>query len=196
MKYIQYLSACLLFPVLFGCQHQELDQADGIGSPVQFAVATGYEPETRTEFSGILTGTSSTVERIDWTNGDKFRVNDGAAQSTDLTVSAHTDNGVQSVATVSGTSLVWENASTTFYALYPAPASGNTATLTTNTATGTIPSAQTVTLSGREYKADMEHIGFMCASATASAGTPVNLVFKPLMTAFRFQIYAWRRSPS
>lgn len=190
MKYIQYLSACLLIPVLFGCQRQEFDEVDGIGSPVQFAVATGYEPETRTEFSGVLTGTSSTVERIDWTNGDKFRVNDGAAQSTDLTVSAHTDNGVQSVATVSGTSLVWENASTTFYALYPAPASGNTAELTTNTATGTIPSAQTVTLSGREYKADMEHIGFMCASATASAGTPVNLVFKPLMTAFRFQIYA------
>ena len=189
MKYI-YLSACLLIPVLFGCQQEKLEQVDGIGSPVKFTVATDYETGTRTEFSGVLTGTSSTVERIDWVNGDVFRVNDGALQSTDLTISAHSDNGQQSVATISGTSLVWENASATFYALYPAPASGNTAALTTNTATGTIPSAQTVTLSGREYKADMEHIGFMCASATASAGTPVNLVFKPLMTAFRFQIYA------
>ena len=178
----------MLFPIFFGCQ-QEL-KVDGIGSPVLFTVATGYEPETKTEFSGVLTGTSSVVERIDWTNGDAFRVNDGGAQSTDLTVTAHSDNGTQSVATISGTSLVWENASTTFYALYPAPATGNSAGLATNVATGTIPSAQTVTLSGREYKADMEHYGYMCASATASAGSAVSLVFKPLMTAFRFQIYA------
>lgn len=192
MRYIQYLSACLLIPVLFGCQQQELDQADGIGSPVQFNVATSYEPETRTEFSGVLTGTTSVTERIDWTDGDVFRVNDGGAQSSDLTVSAHQDNGVQSVATVSGTSLVWENGSATFYALYPSPAtSGVTASLSAaGVATGTIPSAQTVTLSGREYKADMTHSGYMCASATANAGTPVSLVFKPLMTAFRFQIYA------
>ena len=47
-----------------------------------------------------------------------------------------------------------------------------------------------MTLSGREYKADMAHYGYMCASATASAGSAVSLVFKPLMTAFRFQIYA------
>ena len=188
MKYIKYLSACLLFPLFFGCQ-QEL-KVDGIGSTVQFAVATGYEPETKTEFSGVLTGTSSVTERIDWVDGDVFRVNDGALQSTDLTVSAHSNNGNQSEATISGTSLVWENASTTFYALYPAPATGITASLSTNTATGTIPSAQTLTLSGREYKADMAHYGYMCASATASAGSTVSLVFKPLMTAFRFQIYA------
>ena len=191
MKYIQYLSACLLIPVLFGCQQKELDQVNGIGTPVKFAVATGYETGTRTEFSGVLTGTSSTVERIDWTNGDIFRVNDNGSQSTDLTVSAHSDNGTQSVATISGTSLVWENSSATFYALYPSPATtGVTASLTTSTATGTIPSAQTVTLNGREYKADLEHYGYMCASATANAGSAVSLVFKPLMTAFRFQIYA------
>ena len=191
MKYIQYLSACLLIPVLFGCQRQEFDQVDGIGTPVKFAVATGYETGTRTEFSGVLTGTTSTVERIDWTNGDMFRVNDNGSQSTDLTVTASTPNGSESVATISGTSLVWENASATFYALYPSPATtGVTASLTNNTATGTIPSAQTVTLSGREYKADMAHYGYMCASATANAGSAVSLVFKPLMTAFRFQIYA------
>lgn len=191
MKYIQYLSACLLIPVLFGCQRQEFDQVDGIGTPVKFAVATGYETGTRTEFSGVLTGTSSTVERIDWTDGDVFRVNDNGAQSTDLTVSAHSANGEQSVATISGTSLVWEDASATFYALYPSPATtGVTASLTNNTATGTIPSAQTVTLSGREYKADMAHYGYMCASATANAGSAVSLVFKPLMTAFRFELYA------
>ena len=192
MKYIQYLSACLLIPVLFGCQRQEFDEVDGIGTPVKFAVATGYETGTRTEFSNDLTtGTSSTFERIDWVNGDIFRVNDGGSQSTDLTVSAHSASGQQSVATVTGTSLIWENASTTFYALYPSPATtGVTASLSTNTATGTIPSAQTVTLSGREYKADMAHIGYMSAAVTANAGSAVNLVFMPLMTAFRFELYA------
>ena len=168
------------------------------GKAVTFSVATGYEPETRTSFSGDISGTSSSHERIDWVANDVFRVyspqaaTDADAHVADYSVKSVTADGGSSVASVTSTNpLLWATGTNEFYAFYPAPTSGNGASMNNNAYTGRIPAVQTVTAkSANVFVADMANRGYMYAYASGNAiEGSASLEFLPLMTAFEFKIH-------
>ena len=198
----------------------------GEGAPISFGVSTGYglSTGTRTEYSGEIVGTSPRYERIDWVQGtDRIRILCDEAsvagaerhyadylvtEATSTTGQQKSTATVKPVAIEGGTAngLCWGASSDHyFYALYPAAtmsgvtaseavlasASGHKAIVT-----GKIPAIQEVTLSGREYKPDMNY-AYMYAAATVtpSSTARVTLPFKPLMTAMEFTLVSSSEYP-
>lgn len=187
----------ILLMGLNACQQIVEDDIQA-GKAVTFSVATGYEPETRTSFSGDISGTSSSHERIDWVANDVFRVYSPQAATgedahvADYSVKSVTADGGSSVASVSSTKpLLWATGTNEFYAFYPAPTSGNGASMNNNAYTGRIPAVQTVTAkSANVFVADMANRGYMYAYASGNATVgSASLEFLPLMTAFEFKIH-------
>lgn len=180
---------------LTGCQRIVEDDVQS-RKAVSFSVSTGYEPGTRTSFSGDISGTSSSYERIDWTDGDAFRVyspeaaTGGGAHVADYTVNSVTASGQNSIAgTSSANPLEWADGTNHFYAFYPAPTSANGASMSNSAYTGRIPATQTVTAKGSNaFVADMANRGYMYAFAQGNEATGAALEFLPLMTAFEFRL--------
>lgn len=212
MKKLIVLSLSFGAILLSGCSREDLMRLE-VGSPIVFTANTVYYSgtATRTEYSGQdengnPVGASSAWERIDWVDSDLIRIwcDQEVAGSnnhfSDYKVTSHTidnDDKKQSIATIEKTGangFSWSNTNEhTFYALYPSPATTNVdpakVKLEGNAISASIPAAQTVALktgTTNFYKPDMNS-AFMWAAQQASAGTKVNLGFKPLMTAFEFQ---------
>ena len=174
---------------------------------VSFSVSSGYEPETRTAFSGDVSGGTLRYERIDWVDGDSFCVysaeaaTPAGAHSADYLVTAHVADGVRSAAAVrSDEPLLWGSGAHTFYGLYPAPGAAGVdgaLTLSENTVEAHIPAAQTLTLSGTVWQPDM-HYAYMAAAAQVSGTTvpaPVTLAFRPLVTAYEISMLNFASDP-
>ena len=184
-----------------GCIKENADnQAGVVGTDIVFGAASGYQngEETRTIYSGSLSESSPSYERIDWVNSDQMTVfynqQNGAGTYVVTGVSGTTDQvSHASVEPVSG-KLVWGSGTThQFYAMYPANGANNTLT-SDGLVTGTIPGQQTITYNSEKHKylPAMEY-GYMVAYAdnsnngTISNGR-VTLPFTPAMTAFEFKL--------
>ena len=159
-------------------------------------------------------GSASTWERIDWVNGDLIRVwceqevsggnYDPASTDhfADYRVKSHemsTTDKKQSIATLENVGvngLTWSaDKSHTFYALYPSPATEGVddtkVKLEGNVISAITPASQTVTLksgSSNFYEPSMAKYGYMWAAKQSNPGVTVDLGFKPLMTAFEFNL--------
>ena len=181
-----------------------IDEFDA-GGPIRFSAGTEYDngPFTRTEYSGIVSGTSTLKERINWVKNDPITINykqegessfqTGKYKIKDGTI---TTSGASSVASIEPVTdeLYWgENSSKShvFYAMYPSKGFGgnNKADLVGNTVSGYIPDTQVPTKSGNKYIADMKY-AYMVAMATVGYTLPpsVQLPFCPAFTAFHFEI--------
>ena len=209
MKYILrgFWSAAALAAV-FGCGRlsEEMD-VPGMPGEVRFDVSAGYEPETRTAFSGEVSGDTRTFERIDWVTGDCIAICSAEAETAagahaaDYAVTASSADGVRSLAAVkSDDPLFWGEGTNTFYALYPAPGSDGAPaalTLAPGTVSADIPATQALTASGSVWQPDM-HYAYMAAVAkvdSPSVPGPVSLVFKPLVTTYEISLKNFADDP-
>ena len=194
------LLTALSILTLGACQRiVEDDLAGGVGDEICFDILTGKTPTTRTTFSGELVGGSNPYERIDWVDGDRFKVFCAEVSSpsdklAEFTVKNHSASGQNSVAGVwTNKSFRWGEGEHVFYALYPSPESASNATMDAtkpNIVGGIIPSAITLTKNAEtgNYFTDMKY-AYMYAVTKASPGiATVPLEFKPLMTAFEFSL--------
>ncbi|MBQ2105070.1 MAG: hypothetical protein II478_07890, partial [Bacteroidales bacterium] len=203
MKRVFILLAALL--TLASCDLNEFSNASKVGKPIVFSANTYYQNgiNTRTEYSGDYFGETTKYERINWVDTDLMRVWAQVDASNnangDYSVESHetdSNNQQNSNAKVKsvGNPLTWlSDASHTIYALYPSPATdavdANKVSLNANVITATIPSTQVVTAASGSsvYKPDMNY-AYMWAATQATPGSNVALGFKPLMTAFEFNI--------
>ena len=182
-----------------GCQDELTNM---VGRPVKFGVSTVYEngPFTKTAYSGQLFGGTTKYERIDWVTDDLIRiVSDGAAtpsgeNNADYKVTGATPDEEESHASITNASsngLIYSAGTQTFYALYPSPeTSGATASISGASFSGTIPTAQTVTLQSGTgiYQPDMKSAYMWAATKINGPTEQVNLEFRPAVTAFLFTI--------
>ena len=207
IRYIPVLFSCMIIPITCACNRiMEDDIPDGRGKEIVFNVASGYTPQTRTVFSGVMAGESSEYERIDWVNGDLIRVYCNEAsipgnKMADVTVGAPTADGRYSTASASMSrgGMYWGEGPHTFYALYPSPSAQNSLSkMDANVIGGIVPREQTVSSKSTWYYSNML-AGYMYAVTTVDAppekpetqpGSPVSLTFYPLMTAFEFSLYS------
>lgn len=185
---------------LTGCQKGSFGK---VGQEIRFGAVTG-QPETRTSYSNSNEGeTPETTgwERIDWKQGDIFRVYSSVAAKlngnhySDYYVNGRTSNGKISEASIENNEaggLVWGEGTNDFYALYPY----NGFTVTDKdgkitAAKAAIPATQLLTKDEEdgEYYPDMKY-AFMLASAKAEPKSSVELDFYPYFTAFEFEIYS------
>ncbi len=203
MKRVFILLAALL--TLASCDLNEFSNASKVGKPIVFSANTYYQNgiNTRTEYSGDYFGETTKYERINWVDTDLMRVwaqvDANNKANGDYSVESHetdSNNQQNSNAKVKsvGNPLTWlSDASHTIYALYPSPATdavdANKVSLNANVITATIPSTQVVTAASGSsvYKPDMNY-AYMWAATQATPGSNVALGFKPLMTAFEFNI--------
>ena len=162
------------------------------------AASGEVEAETRTIFTNKG---SSTVERIDWLNGDSMSIQyrRGSIQNGVYGVTkragGETDSSTKDIADVShvsGTTLYWQGGSGAhkFYARYPE------GTLSTDAdgpmITGSIPTAQTVTWRSdqKKYLPDMNNC-YMVGYKEISPSDPnyrVSIDFVPAVTMFEFNL--------
>lgn len=210
-KLVFFLLAAL--PVLAGCDPAALTRSAAPGTEIRFSANTSYDnmPGTKTVYSGqtydvALSGSSAKYERIDWVGGDKIRICSPQASHCyesrgwadyDIVAGSIVANGRNSSARITNepgaNGLVWgDAASYTFFALYPSPRTAGVdaakVSITDNVITATLPAVQTVSApaGSRVYAPDMRY-AYMWA-ATAAAPGPVDLYFKPLVTAFEFTL--------
>lgn len=177
---------------LNGCQKGSFGK---VGQEVRFGAVSG-QPETRTSYSNE--GESANWERIDWKQGDIFRVYSSVAARSngnhfsDYYVNKATAKGDISEASIENNEaggLVWGEGKNDFYALFPY----NGFTVTDNAglvtaATAEIPATQALTKAeDGEYYPDMKY-AFMLASAEAEPKSSVELDFYPYFTAFEFEV--------
>ena len=166
------------------------------------AASGEVEAETRTIFTNKG---SSTVERIDWLNGDSMSIQyrRGSIQNGVYGVTkragGETDSSTKDIADVShvrGTTLNWQGGSGAhkFYARYPEMENNNNLSSDTNgpMITGTIPDAQTVTWNStqKKYLPDMNYC-YMVGYKEISSSNPssrVSLDFVPAVTMFEFNL--------
>lgn len=180
---------------------------DLLADAVHFSVSSGYDPQTRTAFSGEVSGGTLTYERIDWSDGDAFRVCCDEAQTpsgghfADYLVKAHRADGVRSLASVASEDpLLWGSGTHTFYGLYPAPGSTGAdegLSFSGNSVHGVIPSEQSLTRSGTVWRPDMRY-AYMAAATqvvSAQAPSPVTLVFRPMVTAYEISLLNFASDP-
>ena len=184
-----------------------VEQDAPVARAVTFSASTGYEPETRTAFSGEVSGDSRTFERIDWVNGDCISICSAEAETAagahaaDYAVTASSADGVRSLAAVrSSDPLLWGEGTNTFYALYPAPGSEGAdpaLALSPGTVSAVIPATQSLTASGSVFKPDM-HYAYMAAVAKVDSPDvpgPVSLVFKPMVTTYELNLLNFATDP-
>ena len=209
MKYIlRGIWSAAALAAVFGCGRLPAEEdVVTLAAEVRFDVSAGYEPETRTAFSGEVIGDSRTYERIDWTDGDVFCVySDGAATEAGnhvagYAVTAHSADGVRSLAAVkSDAPLLWGAGTHSFYALYPAPGGAGVdaaLALDENTVTGYIPEAQVLVRDGSNFVPDMHYAYMYAAAKVASPAVPgpVSLAFKPLVTTYRISLLTFAADP-
>ena len=220
MKRIAGLALCIA-SVLFSslsCQREGSEKVGtASGRPVAFTVMTKLAPSTRTVFNGYVAETSSGVhEGIDWKMNDDMMVYcpqaDGERKSTKYVVtSVVSKENVSEPSTAKTTgqpALKWGEGAHTFYAVYPHPADGNNVTMTQNRIRGTVPARFSLSQTYQDYVTawygpgdyDMSERPFFCpgmdqafmyAVSHAESGDDVSLEFKPLFTAFEFQVGAY-----
>ena len=155
MKRIQFQILVAALPaMLFALSCSRMTEQDAAeAGAITFSASAGYAPETRTVFSGDISGESQTFERIDWVNGDCIRICSAEAgtaageHEADYAVTASSAGGARSLAAVkSDAPLRWGAGANTFYAVYPAPGSDGAdpaLTLTPGTVEAVIPATQT-----------------------------------------------------
>ena len=203
MKKLLYYSAILAVALsTTGCVKELLS---GVGSEVQFSANTYYDngPATKTAYSGV---TSNGKERINWINGDRVRIYSPQAEHRssssqhwadyDIDANNITPNNEKSTARVKNTGnngLVWGTGSHTFYGVYPSPSAFSGVTMSNNVVTATLPKTQAPsviddTTNGQVFFPNMNWAYMYAAKSGVSAGTTVDLPFKPLMTAFEITL--------
>ena len=160
---------------------------------VQFMAASRLYYLTKTSYSGYVN--SSSLERIDWEDGDKIRiVSDVAATSADVhsmdyVLSSPDNNGDKfgyAAASPDGADhgLMWGSGTNKFYAVYPAGNLVYTAGSTSCTATFTLPADQSGILhNNNAYYGNMD-LAFMTAATTGTGGDDIMLSFTPTVTTF------------
>ncbi|MBO4761345.1 MAG: fimbrillin family protein [Bacteroidales bacterium] len=159
------------------------------GDSIYFSASSKkYNNETKTEYSGeVLNG----IERINWIDGDKISVYcaqvSDEVKTSDYVIDATTisNNGRYSdasIAPANGNGLHWGDGTHTFYARYPNGSitrSGSAVTMS-----GNIPATQTG-VPNMDY-------AYMYAVQSASESDPslVQLDFKPMFSAYEFEVSA------
>jgi len=192
-----FLLAAGVLLSLTGCQKGSFGK---VGQEVRFGAVSG-QPETRTSYSNSNEGeTPETTgwERIDWKQGDIFRVYSSVAARSngnhysDYYVNSVTADGKISKAGIENNEaggLVWGEGENDFYALFPY----NGFTVTDNAGAvasvkAAIPATQALTKAeDGEYYPDMNK-AYMLAVAKAEAKSTVELNFYPYFTAFEFEV--------
>lgn len=201
MKKVLFLFAAVL-PIITGCDVKELYPGSKVGQTISFSANTAYSngPTTRTEYSGQFYGDSPTYERINWVINDTIRIYSDVASEpgtgnyySDYVVSAVGNNDdVVSTATIAppegSRGLAWGEGVHNFYGIYPSPTiNANVSYTAPNQLSLTIPATQSYTLDGLKLKPDMDY-AYMYAVAQTEAQESVSLEFKPLFTAFEFNV--------
>ena len=162
------------------------------GERVTFCVAAEYDngSETKTTYSGVEVGGK---ERIDWVNGDVIRIwsnqcaTPGGNKYADYKVTGVSPSGEKSYASVENVGkngLHWGtpyNGRYNFISVYPSPSVNSNITMNANVATLTLPGSQLQT-------AQMDYAYMYAAVQTRSNTASINLSFKPMFTAFQFQV--------
>ena len=203
------LTALTVIALMGAVSCNKVEEMDGNSSTIRFGVSTIYEngPATKTEYSGKdqsnnSISSTSTAERIDWLSTDKIRILspqatllDGSDKYADYQVNVSgsgTDQTHSASIAPIGNGLQWGEGSHNFFALYPSPEQNSAAGICVDgegaTVTGTVPAAQTATLSGHVYKPDMDYAYMYAVKAGVSAGSSVSLDFKPLVTTLEFTL--------
>ena len=194
-----FLLAAGVLLSLTGCQKGSFGK---VGQEVRFGAVTG-KPETRTSYSNSNESETTGWERIDWKQGDIFRVYSSVAAKlngnhySDYYVNDGTPNGRISEASIENNEaggLVWGEGTNDFYALYPYNAFEVTeetdAPGKVSAAKAAIPATQELTKAkDREYYPDMKY-AYMLALAKEEAKSTVELNFYPYFTAFEFEVCA------
>ncbi len=168
------------------------------GGAISFQAVSKAEGTTKTEYSGVVSGTK---ERIDWVVTDNIRIYCAAAPVVGNESQHYYDYAVKEVKTQTsvyesratitpsdgGNGLTWGTGAHTFYAMYPATGD----VLKTNgDFSGTIPATQTVIQKAetQTWQPNMS-MAYMLAKTTKSGvENSVNLSFKPKFTAFSFTV--------
>lgn len=197
-----FLLAAGVLLSLTGCQKGSFGK---VGQEVRFGAVTG-QPETRTSYSNSNESETTGWERIDWKQGDIFRVYSSVAAKlngnhySDYYVNGSrtsTSNGRISEASIENNEaggLVWGEGTNDFYALYPYNAFEVTeetdAPGKVSAAKAAIPATQELTKAkDGEYYPDMKY-AYMLALAKEEAKSTVELNFYPYFTAFEFEVCA------
>lgn len=171
---------------------REVDDVILPGDSVVFKASADYVngPETKTTYSGVEYGGK---ERIDWVSGDKIRIlsdkarHPGGASWSDYQVTGVTAGtgsnqpiSYASIKNVGDNGLHWGSGTHKFYAVYPSPAANSNISINDNVANITLPKSQL-------QAAQMDY-AYMFAAVQTAAKATVNLSFKPMFTAFQFQV--------
>ena len=196
-----FLLAAGVLLSLTGCRKGSFGK---VGQEVRFGAVTG-QPETRTSYSNSNESETTGWERIDWKQGDIFRVYSSVAAKLNgnhysdyYVVNGRTSsNGKISEASIENNEaggLVWGKGENDFYALFPYNAFEVTevtdAPGKVSAAKAAIPATQTLTKAeDREYYPDMKY-AYMLALAKEEAKSTVELNFDPYFTAFEFEVCA------
>ena len=215
-KYLIWASLAMAALLSAGCvKEKNYDEIRVPGEPIRFSAETGFEngDGTRTQYSGVLSGTTTVYERIDWVKNDPMKIIyvQGSAESfanykVDSFSSSEEPNSYAQVSVDGADELVWGAGSGTnkFYAMYPTAAKNAYASLV-NTgssirATGTLlptqdvdaSKTQSITVNGdtwTRYQPNMDYNYLLAYAddATGITGTSVRLPFRPAVTAFEFR---------
>lgn len=194
-----FLLAAGVLLSLTGCQKGSFGK---VGQEVRFGAVTG-QPETRTSYSNSNESETTGWERIDWKQGDIFRVYSSVAARSngshfsDYYVNSGTKAGKISEASIENNEaggLVWGEGENDFYALFPYNAFEVTevtdAPGKVSAAKAAIPATQELTKAeDGEYYPDMKY-AYMLALAKEEAKSTVELNFYPYFTAFEFEVCA------
>lgn len=168
---------------------RELNDVAMPGDTIAFRASADYDngPETKTIYSGIEYGGK---ERIDWVNGDVLRIASDKARHPDGTsysdyqVAGVSHNNQEisyaSVKNVGDNGLHWGSGTHKFYAVYPSPAANSNISINNNVINLALPKSQL-------QAAQMDY-AYMFAAVQTAAKATVNLSFKPMFTAFQFQV--------
>lgn len=199
-----------------GCEKEKnYEEIRVPGEPIRFTAETLFEngDGTRTEYSGVLSGTSELYERIDWVKNDPMKIIyvQGSAESfanykVDSFSSSEEPNSYADVVLDGTDELVWGAGSgaNKFYAMYPTTAKNSYASLqkvgSNYRATGTLlptqnvdaTKTQTISKNGNSwtrYQPNMDY-NYLLAYADDDTGISngtVRLPFRPAVTAFEFR---------
>ncbi len=194
-----FLLAAGVLLSLTGCQKGSFGK---VGQEVRFGAVTG-QPQTRTSYSNSNESGTTGWERIDWKQGDIFRVYSSVAAKLNgnhysdyYVVNGRTSsNGKISEASIENNEaggLVWGEGTNDFYALYPYNAFEVTEETDVpgkvSAAKAAIPATQALTKAeDGEYYPDMNK-AYMLAIAKAEPKSTVELNFYPYFTAFEFEV--------
>ena len=193
-----YIAALSLMAVACGTKENPFSRT---GDEIRFSAVSGAGTLTKTEYSGEDSGGK---ERIDWVAGDLVRIasdkavhrNQASQHWADYKISGTiTPDRAKSRASIEpaqNNGLVWGSGAHQFYGVYPSSV--------TLGADGQISPAIAPVQSYSNKKATVwdaaeeifvypnMDLALMAASVTASPGNSVELVFKPMVTTFRFTV--------